>query len=92
MKMGRILVAVSLIFLGLVSLLRSLNVLPNSYCRLFQELAAKYWPVLLVLFGVKMMVKGHSKTLDALLGLLIIILVALWVVCKWAGPSDWLNV
>lgn len=90
--MGRIMVAISLIFFGLISLLRSLNLFPNSYCLLFQQFAARYWPVLFILFGVKMMVKDHSKTLDGLIGLIIVILVALWLVCKLGGHSGWLNV
>jgi hypothetical protein len=90
--MGRIMVAVSLIFFGLVSLLRSLDLFPDSYCLLFQQFTAKYWPVLFILFGVKIMIKGYSKTLDGLIGLIIVILVALWLVCKLGGHSDWLNV
>jgi hypothetical protein len=90
--MGRMMVAVSLIFFGLASLLRSLNLFPNSYCLFFQQLAARYWPVLFILLGVKILLRGHSKTLDGVLGLIMVILVALWLVCKLGGHSDWLNV
>jgi hypothetical protein len=90
--MGRILIAVSLIFFGLVSLLRSMNLFPNGFCLFFQELAARYWPVLFILAGIKILVKRTSKTADGVIGFLIAILVALWIVCKWVGHSVWLNI
>ncbi|MGD9154935.1 MAG: hypothetical protein PVG90_05465 [Bacillota bacterium] len=72
--------------------MRSLNLFPDDFCRRFQALAARYWPVLFILGGIKILVRGNSKTVDWLIGLLIVILAALWVVCKWVGHSDWLNV
>jgi hypothetical protein len=92
MQVGRIIVAISLIFFGALSLLKRFDLFPIQWCTAYQQLAVEYWPVLLILGGVKLLVKKRAPALAAFLGLVIVLLGVLWVVCRLGEHSGWMKV
>jgi hypothetical protein len=90
--MGKFSVAVFLILFGLVMLLRSLRLFPEDFFIIYQDLAVRYWPILLILFGIKILAGRHSQRLAQIIGGIIFLLIAIWFACHfWARP-EWFDI
>lgn len=78
--MARIGVALLLIVTGTTLLLKSVGWLPSDLGRIYLEWAGRYWPVLLILFGVKIMIGDKSHWIGETIRWVIWLLVAFWIV------------
>jgi hypothetical protein len=90
--MGKLAVAIFLILFGLVMLLRSLQLFPEDYFLIYQELAARYWPVLLILLGARILLKDRAQRLAGIIGGVIFWLIGLWIVCRFWVRPEWFNI
>jgi dolichol kinase len=90
--MGKLAVAIFLILFGLVMLLRGLQLFPENFFLIYQELADRYWPVLLILLGTQILLRDRARRLAGIIGGVIFWLIGMWIVCHfWARP-EWFNV
>jgi LiaI-LiaF-like transmembrane region len=89
--MNKIALAVVMILFGLLLLLKNSNLLPDSFCSIYLHLAENYWPSLIILFGLQLLVKDRYKILSRILGWLILILLGLWLFCHLAGANNWIT-
>ncbi|HYH05017.1 MAG TPA: DUF5668 domain-containing protein [Bacillota bacterium] len=90
--MGRMIVAVCLIGYGLAILVKNWGWLPVDFYTSYLKWAKEYWPVLLILLGVRVLVKNRFEVLEKVLGVLILLMVGLWFLCSFWRQSEWLNV
>lgn len=87
--MNKIALAIVFILLGILLLLKNSNLLPDSFCTAYLDLAKHYWPTLIILFGLQLLVKGRNRVLGRMIAWLILILLGLWLFCRMTGPNNW---
>ncbi len=87
--MNKIAVAVLLIAFGILLLLKNSNMLPVNFCSFYLELAANYWPVLIVLFGANLLIKDKYWEWSRVIIWVIILLVGFWLFCTLSGQNNW---
>jgi hypothetical protein len=91
-KMGKLAVAVFLILFGLVMLLRSLRLFPEEFFLMYQELANRYWPVLLILLGTRILLRDRAQRWAGIIGGVIFFLIGIWIVCRFWVQPEWFNI
>ena len=85
-------VAVCLIGYGLGILFKNWGWLPPDFYKSYLKWAQNYWPLLLVLLGVKVLVKDRFAILEKVLGILILLLIGLWILGSFWRQSEWVSV
>jgi hypothetical protein len=90
--MGKLPVAIFLILFGLVMLLRSLQLFPVDFFIIYQELAGRYWPVLLILLGVRILLRDRAQRLAGIIGGIVFLLIGIWVVCHFWAQPEWFDI
>ncbi len=79
-----------LITIGVLLLLRTFQLLPEDVFRAYLKLAERFWPVLLILAGFRMMLGAWHRESAKAVGWLIVFLVALWLLCRALTPTEWI--
>lgn len=86
--MARVGFALLLIITGAALLLKSMGWLPANLGSLYLDLAGRYWPALLILFGAKMMIGDHRRWAGEIIRWIIWLLVAFWIICIIWGHQE----
>jgi uncharacterized membrane protein YcjF (UPF0283 family) len=89
--MNKIALAVVLILFGVLLLLKNSNLLPDSFCTTYLDLANHFWPSLIILFGLQLLVKEKIRMLSRIIVWVILILLGLWLFCHMVGPNNWVT-
>ncbi|HBE78760.1 MAG TPA: hypothetical protein DDW65_13440 [Firmicutes bacterium] len=89
--MNKIALSIMLILFGVLLLLKNSNLLPDNFANTYLDLANHYWPTLIILFGIHLLVKDKLKIVSRVLSWLILILLGLWLFCHLAGPNNWVT-
>jgi hypothetical protein len=79
-----------LITIGLLLLLRTFHLLPEDSFRTYLKLSERFWPVLLILAGLRVMLGAWHRESAKAVGWLIVFLVALWLLCRAFTPTEWI--
>lgn len=87
--MSRIFLGSLLIIFGTLFLLNSTEIINSGIYSKYIELFQKYWPGLLILLGLKMIVAGKNPGLAEALKWLIILLVGLWIFGEFFVARNW---
>lgn len=89
--MNKVALAAVLILFGILLLLKNCNLLPDSFCTTYLDLARHYWPSLIILFGLQLLVKEKIRLFSRIIVWVILILIGLWLFCQMAGPNNWVT-
>jgi hypothetical protein len=89
--MNKIALAISLILFGILLLLKNSNLLPDSFCTTYLDLAQHLWPALVILFGLQLLVKEKMRVLSRSILWGILVLIGLWLFCQMVGPNNWVT-
>ncbi|MGE5581351.1 MAG: LiaI-LiaF-like domain-containing protein [Bacillota bacterium] len=87
--MNKIGLALILITLGIFLLLKNSNLLPDNFWPYYNNLARHYWPVLIILLGVQLLIKEKFRDLARLIFWLIVLLLGLWFFSQIIGENNW---
>lgn len=90
--MVRMIVAVCLIGYGLGMLFKNWGWVPFGFYTAYLKWAKDYWPLILILFGVRVLVKDRFAVLEKVIGTLIVLMIGLWVLCNFWRQSAWSSV
>lgn len=87
--MSRIYLGSFLIIFGSLLLFNMAGIInPDIYWN-FLKLFQKYWPGLLILLGLRMIIAGKNPGWAEALKWLIILLVGLWIFCVFFAARNW---
>ena len=89
--MNKVALAVVFILFGILLLLKNCNLLPDSFCTTYLDLARHYWPSLIILFGLHLLVKEKTRFLSRIIIWLILVLIGLWLFFQMVGPNNWVT-
>lgn len=87
--MSRIGLGSLLIIFGTLFLLNSADIIGSGTYTAYLELFQKYWPGLLILLGLKMVVAEKNTRLARALKWLIMLLVGLWIFGMFFVDRNW---
>ncbi len=87
--MSKIWLGVLLIIFGTLSLLNSMGFISSNLYIEYLNLTRKYWPSLLILFGLEIVVRDKNPKLAQFIKWSIIFLVALWIFCMIFIERNW---
>ncbi len=87
--MNKIAIALFCILLGVLLLLKNSNLLPENFGTFYLELARHYWPALIILFGLELLVKEKNPYLGRILFWMILLLLGLWLFCRMTTADNW---
>ncbi|HBF36818.1 MAG TPA: hypothetical protein DDW50_05810 [Firmicutes bacterium] len=87
--MNKIAVALFCILLGVLLLLKNSNLLPDNFGTFYLELARQYWPTLIVLLGLELLLKEKSPYLGRIIFWIILLLLGLWLFCRMTVANSW---
>lgn len=88
--MSRIGLGILLIIFGALFLLNSLEIIRPDFAMEYLNLVRKYWPGLLILSGLQIIIKEKNPKLAQALKWLIILLVGLWIFCMFFIERKWI--
>lgn len=88
--MSRILFGILLIIFGALFLLNTLDIIRPDLAREYLNLVQKYWPGLLILLGLQIIVREKNPGLAQALKWLLILLAGLWIFCTFFIKSEWI--
>ncbi len=78
-----------MIVFGILFLLNNTGMIRSGLYMEYLKLFQKFWPGLLILLGVKMMIAGKNPGWAAALKWLIILLIGLWIFCAVFVTRSW---
>jgi hypothetical protein len=84
-NLNRVPWAIILILAGTLLLLRSFHLLPSFNSEMIFQIARQYWPVLLVLFGLHILVKDKTSAISEVIKWILIAFLAFYVFCGIFG-------
>jgi hypothetical protein len=87
--MNKIVLSIVFILLGVLLLLKNSNLLPDNLEAAYLDLARHYWPALIILFGLQLLIKERNRVLGRIIAWLILILIGLWLFCQVDGNNNW---
>jgi hypothetical protein len=87
--MNKIVISLFCILLGVLLLLKNSNLLPDNFGATYLELARHYWPALIILFGLEMLVKEKNPYLGRILFWIILLLFGLWLFFHMTTAENW---
>jgi hypothetical protein len=87
--MNKIVMAVVFILFGVLLLLKNSNLLPDSFTTAYLDLAKHYWPTLIILFGLQLLIKDKNYFYGRVIFWLILFLLGLWLFCHITSPNNW---
>lgn len=89
--MSRILFGILLIIFGALFLLNTLDIIRPDLAMEYLNLVQKYWPGLLILLGLQIIVREKNPGLAQALKWLLILLAGLWIFCTFFIKSEWIT-
>lgn len=78
-----------LIVIGIILFLKSLDLLPENIFATYLNLASHYWPVILILLGIKAVIPGKAEVISKIIRWMIILLIVLWLLSWLWGRPEW---
>lgn len=87
--MSRIYLGSLLISFGILLLLNMAGIINAGVCWRLLKLFQKYWPGLLILLGLRMILAGKNPGWAEALKWLVILLVGLWIFCAFFAARNW---
>ncbi len=88
--MSRIWLGVLLISFGTFFLLDSMELIKSNFYLDYLNLVRKYWPGMLILLGIRMIVKEKNPGLADALKWLLILLIGLWIFATFFMQRNWI--
>jgi hypothetical protein len=88
--MSRVSLASLLIAFGLLLLLKISNLIPVGYCTAYFGLIRRFWPVLLILYGLYLLFKERKKVFSQVILWVTLFLVGLWLICLSVAENNWI--
>ncbi len=88
--MPRSWLGVLLIIFGTLFLLNTMDIIRPHFAMEYLNLIRKYWPGLLILLGLQIMVKEKNPGFSQALKWLLVLLAGLWIFCMFFIKSEWI--
>lgn len=88
--MSKICLGILLIIFGSLSLLNSLGIIGSNLYLEYLDMARKYWPFLLIIFGAQIVAREKNQKLAQFLKWLLILLIGLWFFCMIFMERSWI--
>ena len=83
--------AVILIFAGAYLLLKSANLIPDHLAGWYLQLFYRYWPALLILWGLRVLFRDSLPVLSDICKWVTIIFLVGWLVSLASGQREWVT-